>query len=318
MSRDEFPPSVFMRLRERAAYFCSNPDCRRITVRPHSDPTKSVVTGEACHIHAASPLGPRYNPDQTPEQRSGIENAIWLCSACSDAVDKDVHRYPVEILKQWKSDHERWVSEEAMIPKLPNMQIKDLPGIPLPSDRAAKVTSEDCDKFRHRQLLLENSNRVSLFSLSFRIQLPETIVKILKAECPPGVHGRFQPEDIPMIASAQGEGASVTQFGPQRPTTNWTLELDSLPARAAVRISILTAVDWMHADTEGMPLFPEDQNVLEYYIDGQFLFEYRGERVPRQIVVPLRFESRSRVVESLPPQSDISPYTSICKTGRWG
>jgi hypothetical protein len=64
MSRDEFPYSVYMRLRERAAYICSNPDCRRLTVKPHSDPEKSVVTGKACHIHVAALNGPRYDPEQ--------------------------------------------------------------------------------------------------------------------------------------------------------------------------------------------------------------------------------------------------------------
>jgi hypothetical protein len=112
--RDEFPYSVYMRLRERAAYICSNPDCRRLTVGPHSDPKKSVLTGKVCHIHAAALNGPRYNPEQTPEQRAGIENAIWLCSACADAIEKDIDKYPAELLKEWKSDHERWVSEEAV------------------------------------------------------------------------------------------------------------------------------------------------------------------------------------------------------------
>lgn len=309
---DDFSARTVRRLRERAANFCSRPDCRKLTIEPNSDPEKITVKGKGCHIHAASPEGPRYDPGQTPEQRSGIENGIWLCSVCSDVVDKDVARYPAEVLRQWKLGHEQWLSQGGMIPKFPSLEIKDLPGIPLPPNRAIKITSEDCNKFRHRQILLENLNRVSLFSLSFRLQLPEPIVQVIKVECPPGVDGRFRPEDLGMVASAQGVGSAVTQLGPQRPTTNWTLELASLPAQSAVRISILTAVDWMEVDAEA------DKNVLQYYIDGQFLFEYRGERVPRKIVVPLRFESGSRAVESLSPQSDISPFTSICKTLRWG
>lgn len=40
-----------------------NPDCRVVTVGPHTDPTKRVNVGQACHIEAASEGGPRYNKE---------------------------------------------------------------------------------------------------------------------------------------------------------------------------------------------------------------------------------------------------------------
>ena len=66
-------------LAQRAGYLCSNPDCRRPTSGPHSDPKKALITGEAAHICAAAVGGPRYDANQTPEQRKAITNAIWLC-----------------------------------------------------------------------------------------------------------------------------------------------------------------------------------------------------------------------------------------------
>src|SRR5215204_2720611 len=94
--RDEFSRDDIRVLGERAAYICSNPACRRPTIGPHSDPKKSLKTGKACHINAASPGGPRYEATQTAEQRSSIENGLWLCSNCSDLVDKDSLRFVVD------------------------------------------------------------------------------------------------------------------------------------------------------------------------------------------------------------------------------
>jgi len=315
-NRDEFSYKVRMRLRERAAFICTNPDCRGLTVKPHSDPEKSVVTGEASHIHAASENGPRYNPNQTPEERANIENAIWLCAVCADQVDKDAQKYPAELLKEWKLEHENWVAAEGMVAKIPVLQIKDIPGLSLPTEVGAQITGEDCDRFRERHLLLENVNRVSLFNLSVRLQLPEPIVSTRGIQIPPGIDVRFRPESLEWIASAQGTG-SVQVLRPQRPTTNWTLELDHLPARMTIRIALLTIIDPM-GSLLSMNGEEWGEGALRYYIEGRFFFEYRGERTQMPIVVPLNFEATTRALESLPAQPDFEPYTSILRAGRWG
>lgn len=111
--RDEFLLATKQTLAKRAAYFCSNPECRRLTVGPHSDDEKSLSTGHAAHIHAASPEGPRYDANQTPEQRKDITNAIWLCRNCGDLVDKDEFRHPADLLRQWKASHEKIMTEVA-------------------------------------------------------------------------------------------------------------------------------------------------------------------------------------------------------------
>jgi hypothetical protein len=83
----------------------------KLTAGPHSDETKSLTTGHAAHIHAASPAGPRYDPNQTPAQRKAITNGIWLCRECGDIVDKDASAHTPELLRQWKADHEAMISE---------------------------------------------------------------------------------------------------------------------------------------------------------------------------------------------------------------
>ena len=63
---------------------------------------KRVSIGEAAHITAAAEGGPRYNPDLTPEERSSIENGIWLCRSCARLIDSDERVYSIELLRMWK------------------------------------------------------------------------------------------------------------------------------------------------------------------------------------------------------------------------
>src|SRR4051812_45093306 len=104
--RDDFPAHVVKTLGLRAGHLCSNPDCRKPTSGPHSDDNKSTVIGEAAHVCAAAPGGPRYDASQTPAARAGIRNAIWLCSSCATLIDKDEARYTVAVLVGWRKDHE--------------------------------------------------------------------------------------------------------------------------------------------------------------------------------------------------------------------
>lgn len=110
-SRDEFSPSTKRTLAIRAAHFCSNPRCLKLTAGPHSDEEKGLSTGHAAHIHAAAPSGPRYNPLQSTVQRKAISNGLWLCRECGDIVDKDDSQHSVAVLRQWKRDHEAMISE---------------------------------------------------------------------------------------------------------------------------------------------------------------------------------------------------------------
>jgi len=105
-NRDEFTPRTKQKLAERVGYRCSNTECGKNTIGPHSSNDRSVSIGKACHITAASPGGPRYDETMTPEQRKSIDNGIWLCSNCSDWVDKDWNRYLTPILHEWKNKAE--------------------------------------------------------------------------------------------------------------------------------------------------------------------------------------------------------------------
>lgn len=65
-----------------------------------------TIVGEVCHIKAASPSGPRYDPQQSPRQRHGYDNLILLCRNHHVVVDDDPETYTVERLVRMKGDHE--------------------------------------------------------------------------------------------------------------------------------------------------------------------------------------------------------------------
>ncbi|SHI44762.1 HNH endonuclease [Aquimarina spongiae] len=99
-------------LAKRAAYLCSNPDCRTQTVGPNEDPNKSTVIGEAAHIFGARPGSKRYVSSMTDFARSNITNGIWLCRNCHKMIDTDYQRFSSDILFIWREKHENFVSSE--------------------------------------------------------------------------------------------------------------------------------------------------------------------------------------------------------------
>lgn len=102
MARDEFPAPVRTVLANRAGGVCSNPACGCSTIGPHTDPEKALSIGVAAHMAAASPGGPRFDPSMSSDERSGIENGIWLCQSCAKLIDSDTQRFPLETLRRWK------------------------------------------------------------------------------------------------------------------------------------------------------------------------------------------------------------------------
>ncbi len=104
MARQNHPtgPSqaIVKRLFAHSGNRCGFPKCRRPLVQG------SVILGEICHIKAASPDGPRYDPDQTPEQRHGYDNLILLCADHHKIIDVDEEAYTGERLSRLKATHE--------------------------------------------------------------------------------------------------------------------------------------------------------------------------------------------------------------------
>lgn len=107
MSRDDFTVKTKRLLAQRVAYRCSNPECRRSTSGPQTKVDKVTNIGVAAHIYAASQRGPRYNIAQSEQERSSIENGIWLCQNCAKIIDDDEDRYSDDVLISWKNQAEK-------------------------------------------------------------------------------------------------------------------------------------------------------------------------------------------------------------------
>lgn len=104
---DKFSPATVTQLAKRASYICSNPKCNRMTIGPGKKEDESIIAGVASHIQAGSEGGPRYNPNQTSQQRKSINNGLWLCGTCSYMIDKNNGAdYSVPQLEDWKKLHE--------------------------------------------------------------------------------------------------------------------------------------------------------------------------------------------------------------------
>jgi hypothetical protein len=100
--KDDFTKRTIDRLAKRAGYLCSNPECRIRTVGAKHGDDGFAIVGEACHITAASPNGPRYDYTLTRDQRRHQSNGIWLCGIHGKQVDSDDQHFTVEMLQDWK------------------------------------------------------------------------------------------------------------------------------------------------------------------------------------------------------------------------
>jgi hypothetical protein len=76
--RDDFTQKTKEVMAHRVGYRCSKPDCGILTRGAASDDEGTINVGFAAHITAASPDGPRYDPNLTSDQRKHHSNGIWL------------------------------------------------------------------------------------------------------------------------------------------------------------------------------------------------------------------------------------------------
>lgn len=108
-NRDEFSERTKKAVAARAGWHCSFRGCPKLTVGPSEEaPDAITVIGVAAHIcGAASGLGSRrYVASMTPEERSSIENAIWLCADHATLIDRDEVTFQAEELHAMKREHE--------------------------------------------------------------------------------------------------------------------------------------------------------------------------------------------------------------------
>lgn len=101
MARLAPKPSVIKKLFALSGNKCAFPDCSENLVTKDGE-----LIGEICHIEAAEPAGPRYNPISSDEERRSIENLILMCPIHHKITD-NIEKYSVRMLSDFKSKQEK-------------------------------------------------------------------------------------------------------------------------------------------------------------------------------------------------------------------
>lgn len=76
---------------------CAFPNCNTPLVED-----SGTVTGEICHIRAASPGGPRFDKMQSECERHGAANLLLLCARHHKLIDSEPEKYTTSVLEQFK------------------------------------------------------------------------------------------------------------------------------------------------------------------------------------------------------------------------
>ncbi|NII26205.1 hypothetical protein HB364_14015 [Pseudoflavitalea sp. X16] len=220
------------------AHRCSFPGCDEVTAGPgQEDASKVVIVGEAAHIHAASPGGPRFNPDMNAEQCSSIENGIWMCRKHARIIDVDDASYSATTLQQWKAMAEQRAFEQ-------------LNG----SSFAQPYLPEVLIRLSRRIVFWGHWLRIEQFQWCFRVgKFVEGDVQLLQEFC----MNFLQLPDYErfVIVESQGDGRELEGI-------SWTLErenaivLDCLTRAKAPRTDYNFLSD-IALDDEGDPRFAD-------------------------------------------------------------
>jgi hypothetical protein len=107
LTRD-IKPVVQMMLWGKAAGRCEFSGCnQQLWKSPVTAETVNIA--QKAHIYAFSPEGPRGNRCIPRKNLNDIENLMLVCHACHKTIDqdKDGARYSAELLRGWKTEHER-------------------------------------------------------------------------------------------------------------------------------------------------------------------------------------------------------------------
>jgi hypothetical protein len=96
-------PAVLRELYLLSGNNCAMPACKNVNLDE-----RGTVIGQICHIEAAMPDGPRFNEDQTNEQRRALSNLVLICANHHLQIDSKRHEkdWPRNKVRKLKADHE--------------------------------------------------------------------------------------------------------------------------------------------------------------------------------------------------------------------
>ncbi|MDJ0354392.1 hypothetical protein [Pseudarthrobacter sp. PH31-O2] len=100
-----------------SAYFCNNPQCNRLLRAPlDQNAAGPLKLGQVAHIYGNRHGSERHQCHEDPSSRANPDNAIFLCAACHDMIDKrgahsGTSGFGAPEILSWRDTHHALVQE---------------------------------------------------------------------------------------------------------------------------------------------------------------------------------------------------------------
>ena len=115
MARKSIPEAVKLQLWIKSAGRCEFKGCN--TPVWYNGLTLSEGNfAEVAHIIGSSEDGPR-GTDQSEELQIDFSNLMLLCQRCHKEIDAEQKKYPIELLRSWKQEHENRIEIQTSYPE---------------------------------------------------------------------------------------------------------------------------------------------------------------------------------------------------------
>ena len=115
ITRSTIPEHTRLKLWVEAAGRCEFPGCNEPIWRNNLTLSDGNF-GEVAHIIASSEDGPR-GSEESADLRIDYSNLMLLCQRCHKEIDDAPDRYPTELLRRWKQDHEKRIEIQTSYPE---------------------------------------------------------------------------------------------------------------------------------------------------------------------------------------------------------
>jgi len=113
-------PTTLKLLCTKSGNRCAMPSCRKILVIERTEKDIEFLNALVAHIRGEKPGSARYDTDMSDEERNSYKNLILICPSCHGIIDNQPNSYPVELLIQYKREHEERIIEATKneVPKI--------------------------------------------------------------------------------------------------------------------------------------------------------------------------------------------------------
>lgn len=307
MARDDFNISTKRILAQRAGSRCSKPGCDILCWLSGEGTEKASSIGVAAHIKAASPDGPRYDSNQTPEQRKNISNGIYLCQNHAHLIDTNEQIYPVPLLNYWKKRHEKQVINEANKTSfLPKLELKMNLGLSYSAEHNHHVTSQAIGNRVEHSLVFTNQSDFEYRMIGFTLQYPEMMEHQPIVKGPPGFQYELDGENMEMQIFTSGSGTVTTS----KRTHYGSLTIQGTGLLQGQSIEIIVK------SNKDIITRPEEDGLIYFWISGETKINFGSVLRSERFSAPLFYDNNNRVIsigKSHAANPDVDPYMSIIR-----